>query len=162
MKDRIKKLRKDLGMTQKSFAEAVGIKQNTVATYEIGRNPPTDTVITLICRRFNVNRDWLLHGIEPMYLPTPASELETILKDNDLSPSELILIEKFLTLSDSERKVILQYVKRVAIELIKLEERKETSSERDARLLREEADAVERGAGRFSASPSQENGKKEA
>lgn len=32
----------------------------------------------------------------------------------------------------------------------------ETESERDARLLREEADAVERGAGKLTASPSQE------
>lgn len=162
MKDRIKALRKELKMTQRVFAEAVGVKQSTVATYEIGRNVPSDTVIALICRRFGVNSEWLVNGEGPMFLPNPSSEFEAIIKEAELTSAEVVLIQQFLTLSDDERKAILQYVQRVAIELNKLQERSETPSERDARLLREEADAVERGAGRFSASPSQENGKKEA
>lgn len=55
MGERIKKLRKELGLTQKEFGERIGIKANTVATYEIGRNNPIDAVISLICREFNVS-----------------------------------------------------------------------------------------------------------
>lgn len=62
MKDRIKKLRKVLGITQQEFADRIGLKRNSVANYEIGRNMPIDPVITSICREFNVNEQWLRTG----------------------------------------------------------------------------------------------------
>ncbi len=68
MKDRIKFLRKDLGLTQEKFAEKLHMKRNTIANYEIGRNEPIDAVISLICREFNVNEDWLRNGKEPIYI----------------------------------------------------------------------------------------------
>lgn len=74
MEERIKELRKSLGLTQKKFADAIGVKQNTVAQYEIGRNPPTDTVITLICREFGVNEIWLREGIGDMFREKTVSE----------------------------------------------------------------------------------------
>lgn len=70
MKERLKKLRKELDLTQQKFAERIGVKQNTVAQYEIGRNEPIDSVITLICREFNVNEIWLRTGEGDMFLPT--------------------------------------------------------------------------------------------
>lgn len=67
MNERIKELRKALGLTQQRFAEIIGVKQNTVAQYEIGRNQPIDTVITLICREFNVDENWLRTGEGEMF-----------------------------------------------------------------------------------------------
>lgn len=64
--ERIKQIRKDSGLTQQKFADRIGAKQNTVAQYEIGRNAPIDPVITAICKEFNVQEDWLRHGLEPM------------------------------------------------------------------------------------------------
>lgn len=65
--ERIKELRKALGLTQQKFADKIGVKQNTVAQYEMGRNQPIDTVIALICREFNVNEDWLRYGEGEMF-----------------------------------------------------------------------------------------------
>lgn len=59
MNERLKKLRKELDMTQQEFAEGIGIKRNTIATYESGRNEPIDAVISLICTKYNVNENWL-------------------------------------------------------------------------------------------------------
>lgn len=69
MHERIKKLRKALDLTQQKFANRIGVKQNTVAQYEMGRNIPIDSVISLICREFNVNEDWLRNGNGEMFLP---------------------------------------------------------------------------------------------
>lgn len=63
MKDRIKRIRKKLDLTQQEFADRLGIKRGGVANYEIGRNEPTDAVISLICREFNVDEQWLRTGI---------------------------------------------------------------------------------------------------
>lgn len=74
MDERIKELRKALGLTQQKFADAIGVRQNTVAQYEMGRNPPNDTVITLICREFNVSEKWLRTGEGDMFQPKTRNE----------------------------------------------------------------------------------------
>lgn len=62
MGNRIKELRKALGLSQQEFADRIGIKRGAVANYEIDRNAPIDAVISLICREFNVNEFWLRTG----------------------------------------------------------------------------------------------------
>lgn len=74
MRDRIKELRKSLGLTQAAFAEKIGVKQNTIAQYESGRNNPTDAVLALICREYGVNEVWLRTGIGPMLVPRTREE----------------------------------------------------------------------------------------
>lgn len=65
--ERIKEVRKSQGLTQQKFADRIGIKQNTIATYEMGRNNPIDPVVNAICREFNVNEAWLREGEGEMY-----------------------------------------------------------------------------------------------
>ena len=69
MNERLKKLRKTLDLTQQEFSDKIGIKRNTMAQYEIGRNEPIEAVIVSICREFNVNEDWLRNGSGDMFLP---------------------------------------------------------------------------------------------
>ncbi len=38
MKDRIKRIRKELDLTQQEFADRLGIKRGGIANYEVGRN----------------------------------------------------------------------------------------------------------------------------
>ena len=72
--DRIRELRKELGMTQQEFADRLKIKRNTIATYETGRNDPIDSVFVLICREFNVSEDWLRTGEGEMFVPKSRDE----------------------------------------------------------------------------------------
>jgi transcriptional regulator with XRE-family HTH domain len=74
MKDRIKKLRKELNLTQRALADAVGVKQNTIAQYEIGRNEPQNAVITLICKKYSVNETWLRTGEGEMFVQRTRSQ----------------------------------------------------------------------------------------
>lgn len=71
---RIKKLRKVLDLTQEEFGKRIGVKRNTVATYELGRNKPIDSVVALICREFNVNETWLRTGEGEMFLELSRDE----------------------------------------------------------------------------------------
>lgn len=80
MKDRIKKIRKDADLTQEKFAERLGIKRNTVATYETGKSEPMDNIIVSICREFNVNKDWLLTGKGDIY-NIPEDEVAAVVSD---------------------------------------------------------------------------------
>ena len=73
IKDRIKKIRKEFDLTQQEFADRLGVKRGAIANYEIGRNEPTNAIVSLICREFNVNEEWLRNGTGSMFhRDTPA------------------------------------------------------------------------------------------
>ena len=74
MKERLKELRKALGLTQQRFADRIGVKRNTMANYESGRNVPIDAVVSLICREFHVREEWLRTGEGEMFVNTPRNE----------------------------------------------------------------------------------------
>lgn len=60
--ERLKYVRKEKNYTQQKLADAIGVKQNTIATYEIGRNTPIDAVVTAICKELGCNEVWLRTG----------------------------------------------------------------------------------------------------
>ena len=68
MKEQLKKLRKHLDMTQQAFADKIGMKQNTIAQYEMGRTVPSDAIVFSICREFGVNENWLRTGEGEMFV----------------------------------------------------------------------------------------------
>ena len=86
MNERIKKIRKEVGLTQQEFAEAIKVKRNTVATYEMGRSIPSDAAISLICREFDVNEEWLRTGEGEMFIEkTKDEQIAEMLADIQLS-----------------------------------------------------------------------------
>lgn len=68
MNERLKELRKSLRLTQQEFAERIGSAQNTITGYETGRRIPSNQVITLVCREFDVNETWLRTGEGEMFI----------------------------------------------------------------------------------------------
>lgn len=67
MNERIKYLRKDvLKISQKDFAEQLNLSENFVWMVEKGNRTPSDRTISDICRIFDIQEDWLRHGLEPM------------------------------------------------------------------------------------------------
>lgn len=82
MNERIKKIRKALGLTQHEFAERLNIGRGTLANYEVGRNEPIDAVISLICREFDVNEHWLRTGEGEMFIQkSPGDEISAFVGD---------------------------------------------------------------------------------
>ena len=74
MHDRIKLLRKHLGLNQTDFGAKIGVKQGSVAGYETGARIPLDAVIASICREFRVNEEWLRTGAGEMFIQVTRSQ----------------------------------------------------------------------------------------
>lgn len=63
--NRIKLLRKiSLNLTQAKFGKCIGLKSTAIGQMESGDRNVTDRTIMLICKEFNVNEEWLRHGLE--------------------------------------------------------------------------------------------------
>ena len=73
MHERIKELRKYLGLTQAEFGEKIAMRQTGVAWLESGDRKITDRVITTICAVFGVDEIWLRTGDGEMF-QTPTRD----------------------------------------------------------------------------------------
>lgn len=69
MNERIKAVRKAMGLTQQAMADALNLKRNTVGAYEIGAITPSDRTIADICQKYNVDENWLRTGEGDMFVP---------------------------------------------------------------------------------------------
>ncbi len=113
MNERIKKLRKALDLTQKEFAERIGMKRNSIALIENGRNTSEQTIFA-ICREFNVNEEWLKTGAGEMFRAAPSSALDALAEEYKLSSSSYVMVEKFVNLKPEAQETIFNYIREVA------------------------------------------------
>ena len=74
MKERIKKIRKELNLTQQEFADKLKVPRNTIAGYEVGKSNPSDAAINNICREFKVNEEWLRVGTGDIFIEQTRDE----------------------------------------------------------------------------------------
>lgn len=114
MKDRIKKIRKELDLTQQEFADRLGVSRNNIASYETGKSNIGDTAISLICAKFNVNEQWLRDGTGDMFVEIPRDEqistfIGDLLKDEEDSFKRR-LISGLCGLDDNGWKVLEDFI----------------------------------------------------
>lgn len=114
MNERIRALRKHLGLTQKEFGERIGLKQNTVALIESGKRNTSEQTVLAICYAFQTNEKWLRTGAGSMLRTEPDDELDALIKKYHLSPESKIIIEKFISLKPADRDMVAAYITQVA------------------------------------------------
>lgn len=67
---RFKQIRKTLKMTQKEFAESLGVTQTTISGIEKDVANTSLTLAKLISLKYNISEDWILNGTGQMeYFP---------------------------------------------------------------------------------------------
>ena len=112
MKDRIRQLRKELGLNQTEFGERIGVKQTTIAGYETGAKNPMESVVVSIFREFNVNEKWLRNGTGEMFVE--AKENSIVAKATMLLGEKDPLFEAFIDtyskLTPKNREILQQFM----------------------------------------------------
>lgn len=76
--ERVKEVRKTLGLTLEKFGDRLGIKKAAVSKIEKGENSLTDANIKAICREFSVDYMWLATGEGEMFVETDDDFFERI------------------------------------------------------------------------------------
>lgn len=114
MNERIKKLRKFLKLTQQEFADRIGIKRGAIANYEVGRNEPADSVISLICREYSVDENWLRFGTggdEPVFIEMATFSLDEFARQHNATELELEILKIYFELDPTVRDKITDHFK---------------------------------------------------
>lgn len=74
--ERIKSLRKSLGLTLEKFGEKLGVGKTAISKLEKNERGLTDQMLKSICREYGVREEWLRDGVgEPFGAQTLNQEL---------------------------------------------------------------------------------------
>jgi transcriptional regulator with XRE-family HTH domain len=77
MNKRIKRIRKELGLSQIEFAQLLGASQSNISKYERDELRPTCDFLLGLNKKLNININWLLTGSGNMFVNNPEYEIDT-------------------------------------------------------------------------------------
>lgn len=72
---RVKSIRISQDLTQRAFADRLGISDGALSQIESGRTVPSDQTIRSICREFGVSEEWLRTGEGDPFVIVPRNQI---------------------------------------------------------------------------------------
>lgn len=82
MNQRIKELRKILGLSQEEFAAQLGLTRGAITNIEHNKTEPKPLLVQLICKEFKVNEIWLRTGVgDPFQKKERSQEMTELFAD---------------------------------------------------------------------------------
>lgn len=110
MNRRLAELRHALNLSQRAFAEKVGLSRNYMWMLENGdRNIPERTIRD-ICRVYHVSYDWMMTGEGEMFENISDSAIDALIAVYGLDEKDKKIITAFLNLDSKDRQVIKNFV----------------------------------------------------
>jgi transcriptional regulator with XRE-family HTH domain len=109
--ERIKVIRKELGLTLEKFGEKLGVTKTTISRIEKGVNNLTDQMARSICREYNVDYDYLMYGEGDMFTDLPKTIVDELCMQFDLDDFDRAVVEMYLDLPAELRQAIKAKVK---------------------------------------------------
>ena len=134
MNERIRELRKTLGLTLDKFGEILGMKKATLSLIENGKSSVTDRMIKLICNiNWNgnfVNEGWLRTGTDKMFVELPPEDevgiwVSQLIEERNNPLFDIILetMRTFNQLTPEDQKIVSSYCEQL---LHNLKDKKES------------------------------------
>ncbi|MFT8352348.1 helix-turn-helix transcriptional regulator [Clostridium saccharoperbutylacetonicum] len=102
MNNRLKELRKHLGLSQKEFGERIFVDQTHISSLESGRRDIPIRLIKDICSTFGVSEEWLRTGKGDMLID--------IISGLDVDDEIKEMIRKMMALNPDDRTKIVKIV----------------------------------------------------
>lgn len=114
MQNRIKAVRSYYKMTQMQFGSKLGVKGNTITSYETGTRVPSDSIIMSICREFGINRAWLKSGEGEMLVETISRTLDRIRERYGASDIFRAMLDVYATMTSAQQDAFEEYINMLA------------------------------------------------
>lgn len=111
--ERLKAVRKSLGLTLDKFGEKLGSKKSALSRIENGTNGLTDQMIRSVCREYKVNYDWLVRGEGEMFEDLSDTILDELCIDYNCDDMDRKIIKAYLDLDDDSKRAFKNYLKKL-------------------------------------------------
>ena len=99
--ERLRKLRKDKGMTQQELAGILGVRKAAVSIYETDKYDPSDPIKVAIAKHFDVSLDYLMGVIDDEV--KCYSEARFVAMPENVTAEERELVRKFVAFVEFAR-----------------------------------------------------------
>lgn len=109
--ERIKAIRKELGLTLEKFGEKLGVGKTAISKIEKNERNLTDQMAKAICREYNVDYDYLMYGEGDMFTDLPKTIVDELCMQFDLDDFDRAVVEMYLDLPAELRQAIKAKVK---------------------------------------------------
>lgn len=109
--ERIKAIRKELGLTLEKFGEKLGVGKTAISKIEKNERNLTDQMAKAICREYNVDYDYLMYGEGGMFTDLPKTIVDELCMQFDLDDFDRAVVEMYLDLPAELRQAIKAKVK---------------------------------------------------
>lgn len=124
--ERIYKVRKELDLSMKKFADRIGISDASVNNLEKGINNPAERTLKLICSEFNVNYAWLTEGEGEMFVEVPDNILDQLIQEYNLEPENKPILKAYLEAKPEQRQSIIDFINSITEGIQKMKKEKES------------------------------------
>lgn len=105
--ERVKKVRKKLGLTLEKFGEKVGVGKTAISKIEHDQCNLSEQMAISICREFSVDYTWLTTGEgDDIFEKSPSSTMEQLKKEFDLDDFSYNLAYQYLKLNADQRQAV--------------------------------------------------------
>lgn len=112
--ERVKEIRKTLGLTLEKFGERLGVGKTAVSKIEHEQCALTDQMVKSICREFSISEEWLRTGSGNMRIPiedeAAAAVSDLVEKSNPLYDVIKGIMVAYQKLDGPSREVIDQFI----------------------------------------------------
>ena len=106
LKDKIKALRENKGLTKKQLADEIGISERAYITYEYGQREPGLETVVKLAKFYNVTTDYLLDA----EITEPPDPLDML----NLSPLEKAMFQMYINVSPKTRREMEEVARKAA------------------------------------------------
>ena len=113
--ERIKEVRKTLGLTLDKFGEKLGVKKAALSAIENGKRNLTEQMTISICREYKVNYDYLTYGDGEMFEDLPETILDELCFEFDLDDDDRDILNFYLGLPVDARDAIKKQIKKIFV-----------------------------------------------
>lgn len=115
--ERVRLLRKTLGLTMCDFGRAIGLSQSGLSSLESKTRNVTDKHIKLICAAFpTVSEQWLRTGEGDMFVKSSSDLIDDVCKQYDLDGIAKAMLRAYVELDADSRAVISDYIRAAILE----------------------------------------------
>lgn len=109
--ERVKEIRKELGLTLEKFGEKLGVQKSAISKIERGEVNLSDQMIKSICREYNVNYDYLVYGEGEMFGDLPQTILDELCIQYELDDLDRSLVEMYIEFPKPLRERLKQEIR---------------------------------------------------
>lgn len=117
MNERIKEIRKALGLSGEKFGQSLGVQRSAISKIERGENTPTPQMLKLICSTYNVSEQWLRSGEGNMFRDSDSISLDDFIQSAKVDKLETEILKAYFSLDkDIRAKAIAHFKEFLSVE----------------------------------------------